>query len=119
MESPNAQAPGNRAAIASRQAQRVVVIACLLAGWAWQQAGAGSRGVEMVPLPLARAPLDAGVARVALRLGDSDTVLVGELAYRKNAREMCGEVNGIDSSGAAIRFKDGIRIFMCGPGFHD
>jgi basic membrane lipoprotein Med (substrate-binding protein (PBP1-ABC) superfamily) len=113
------QSPDKKAALASSRAKRAVLVACVVIG----------TGVY-VSQEKRRAAADAGgvglhremqelMARFAVKFDTSVAVNVRNLYYDKQDRVYCGEVNGRTDRGSEIKFKDGVRIFVCGPGVHD
>jgi hypothetical protein len=50
---------------------------------------------------------------------DPAAVAVRNFFYDRKDRVYCGELDGRTSAGAEVRFKDGVRIFVCGSSIHD
>jgi hypothetical protein len=110
------QSPDKKAALASSRAKRGFLIACvLLAASIYvseekKRAAADAAGLGM------RREMQELMARFAVRFDNPASVNVRNLYYDKEDRVYCGEVNGRGSHGREMKLKDGVRIFVCGPG---
>jgi hypothetical protein len=113
------QSPDRKAALASSRAKRGFVIACVLLGVSIyvseekKRAAADAAGLGM------RREMQELMARFAVKFDNSASLNVRNLYYDKQDGVHCGEVNGRTSRGAQMKLKDGVRIFVCGPGVHD
>jgi hypothetical protein len=102
-----ADAPGGKAAQASSRAKAAVLIACVLLGayfYAAQEKknAATAHAVQETLEQLAAGPADAAAQ--------------GRVFHDKQGNVYCGELGGHNARAAELRLKDGMRLFVCGPG---
>jgi hypothetical protein len=113
---PVADAPGGKAAQASSRAKALVLTACVLFGayfYAAQEAKyAASAGA---PQALPR-EMRQTLAQLAAGNDEAASVQVRGVFYDKHEGQYCGELNGANAAVAEPRSRDGMRIFVCGPG---
>jgi hypothetical protein len=103
-----ADAPGGKAAQASSRAKAAVLIACVLLGayfYAAQEKknAATAHAVQETLEQLAAGPADAAAVQ-------------GRVFHDRQGNVYCGELGGHNARGAELRLKDGMRLFVCGPG---
>lgn len=111
--------PGGKAAVAGTRAKRAFLLACMLlaAGlYASQEHGRKAGAARLQP---ARPGVQEVAARFALQDGDPAVVTVRNHFYDSKDRVHCGEVGARTGSGAEVKFRDGVRIFVCGSDLHD
>jgi hypothetical protein len=101
-------APGGKAARASSRAKAVVLTACVLLGayfYAAQEKknAATAHAVQETLEQLAAGPADAAA-------------LQGRVFHDRQGNVYCGELGGHNARGGELRLKDGMRLFVCGPG---
>lgn len=110
---------GGEAAAASNRTKRTVLALCMLlaAGMYVSQERSRATLPEVRP-GQARPDMHEVAARYA-RPGDAAALAVRKVFYDGQEGVYCGEVSGRTSTGAEARFRDGVRIFVCGPGLHD
>lgn len=110
------QPAGSKAAAASSRAKRAILIFCgLLAASSYLAEEKHRAADDAHGQGIYRETHDL-VARFAVRFDDAASIKVGKLFYEKQDRVYCGEVNGRDGHGDDLKLKDGVRIFVCGPG---
>jgi hypothetical protein len=115
MEVFMSQSADRKAAQAGRRAKRGFLVVCVLLAasiYVSQEkrgaADAGGRAMHREMQDL--------MAHFAVRFDESAAAGVRALYYDKQDRIYCGEVNGRNSRGGEAKFRDGVRIFVCGPG---
>ena len=112
-------APGGKAAAASIRAKRTVLFACVLLALVMYVSEERSHTAARARLYGAQPEMRKAVARFAGEPADPAAVAVRNFFYDKKDGVYCGELNSRTSSGAEVKFKDGVRIFVCGPGGFD
>jgi hypothetical protein len=115
---PVADAPGGKAALASRRAKALVLIACVLSG-AWFYAAQETKYAAAASASQALPPgMRQTLAQLATGTGDAAPVQVRGVFYDKHEGQYCGELNGRNAPAGELQSKDGMRVFVCGPGLH-
>jgi hypothetical protein len=114
IEVPVSYAPGQKAAVASSRAKACVLIACVLLGVHFYTVQEKKHAAAGAGLALPREVQDLGM-HLANRGDDPTAMRIREVFFDKHAGVYCGEVNGRNVRGGDARFKDGVRIFVCGP----
>jgi hypothetical protein len=109
---------GGKAAAASTRAKRGFLVLCVLLAAAMYVSQERSRAQADARLGGASPEMHALAARFS-QPGDAAALTVRKLFYDRQDGVYCGEVNGRTSGGAEVRFRDGVRIFVCSPGLRD
>lgn len=112
-------AGSGKAAAASSRAKRGFLVVCVLLATSLYVSQERTRAAAEARLGQAHPEMHAVAARFAQPGDDPAALAVRGLFYDSKDGVYCGEVNGRTSRGAEVRFKDGVRIFVCGPGLHD
>jgi hypothetical protein len=120
MDAPLSCPPGGKAALASSRAKAGVLVACVLLGayfYAAQERknAASASAAQALPRDMQETLAQFSAARTE----DAAAVQVRKMFYYEQEGVYCGEVNGRNSRGGDLRFKDGVRIFVCGPGLRE
>jgi hypothetical protein len=113
------QSADKKAALASSRAKRGVLIACVLIGTSVYVSEEKKRAAADADGLGVHREMQELMARFAVKFDNSASVSVRNLYYDKQDQVYCGEVNGRTGRGGQVKFKDGVRIFVCGPGVHD
>jgi hypothetical protein len=116
MDASISVAPGGKAAAASIRAKRVVLLACALLGVVLYASQERRHAAAASRLGAAHPDMQQLVSRYALQGGAPAAVTVHGLFYDKKGAVYCGEVNGQTRRGAEVKFKEGVRIFVCRRG---
>jgi hypothetical protein len=110
--------PGGKAAAAGSRAKRGFLLACVLLAAVMYVSQERSRAAADARLSVARPEMHELVSRFLAQPDDPAVVTVHKLFYDRREDVYCGEVNSRNSRGAEVKFKDGVRIFVCGPDVH-
>lgn len=114
VEAPISHVPAGKAALASSRAKAAVLATCVVLG-AYLYFTQESRNA----VAAATGPLPSGMQGLMVHLaakgGDPAAMQIRNRFYSQRDGVYCGEVNGLDRSGGALKFKDGVRVFVCGP----
>lgn len=110
--------PGGKAAAASTTAKRACLLACVVLAAGMYVSQERSRAAAEARLPQAYPDAPALAARLAQQRGNKGPA-VRNVFYDSKDGVYCGEVDGTPRRPAEVRFRDGVRIFVCGPGVHD
>jgi hypothetical protein len=116
MDSSISGAPRGKAAAAGTRAKRAVLAACVALASVLYVSEERSHAAARARLYGAQPEIQKVVARLAAQPGDPAAVAVRNFFYDKKDGVYCGELDSRTSRGAEVRFKDGVRIFVCGPG---
>lgn len=111
--------PGGKAAAASTRAKRACLLACVVLAAGMYVSQERSRAAAEARLREAHPEVPALASRLAQQRGNPAAPAVHNVFYDGKDRVYCGEVGGKAAPGAEVRFRDGVRIFVCGPGVHD
>jgi hypothetical protein len=114
VEVPMSYAPGRKAALASSRAKACVLVICILLGarfYAVEEKKNAAGAAQALP----RQVQDLGL-HFAAGSDDPASIRIRQVFYDKQEGVYCGEVNSRNVRGGDARFKDGVRIFVCGPG---
>lgn len=113
------EAPGGKAAAASTRAKRAVLLACVVLALALYVSEERSHEAARARLHEAQPEMRKVVARFAAQPADPAAVAVRNFFYDRKEGVYCGELDSRTSRGTEVKLKDGVRIFVCGPGVSD
>ncbi len=119
MDSSISEAPGGKAAAASTLAKRAVMLACVVLALGLYVSEERSHAAARARLYGARPEMRKALARYAAQPADPAAFMVHNFFYDKKDGVYCGELDSRTSRGAQVKLKDGVRIFVCGPGVSD
>lgn len=119
MDAPVSCPPGGKAALASSRAKAAVLVACVLLGAHFYAAQERKNAAQASAAQALPREMQQTLAQYSASNEDAAAVQVRKVFYYEQEGVYCGEVNGRNSHGGDLRFKDGVRIFVCGPGLRE
>lgn len=108
-----APATSGKAAAASVRAKRACLVACVLVATSFYVSEEKNHA-GATPGP--QREVKDLMAHFAVKFDDAASVNLRKVFYDKQDGVYCGEVNGHSDRGGDVKLKDGVRIFVCGPG---
>jgi hypothetical protein len=115
VDMPTSYPPAGKAARASSRAKAGFLAACVVLG-AYLSFTQESRNAVAAAAPQLPGEMQGLMVHLAAKGADSAAMQIRNRFYNQQAGVYCGEVNGLDSRGGELKFKDGVRVFVCSPG---
>jgi hypothetical protein len=112
-------APGRKAALASSRAKTGVLIACALLGAHFYVTQERKNAAPAAPPQELPREVQDLLSHLNVTSDERTTAQIGKIFYDSRNHVYCGEVNGHNTRGGDARLKDGMRVFVCGPGLHN
>jgi hypothetical protein len=113
---PMSHAPAGKAAQASSRAKACFLAACVVLGAYLYFSQESQNAVAAATAPAMPGEMQGLMVHLAAKGGDPAAMQIRNRFYNQQDGVYCGEVNGLDSRGGELKFKDGVRVFVCGPG---